>query len=455
MKQGLLNKKIPTLFALVLLIGGIGLSIFFLNNTTSFVGQASVQEEPKNIRISNITDTSFDVTYTTDGNVIGAISYGTSKTSLPDIATNEKSTKTHQINVQNLTPNTTYYFTITSGTNEYSDSGNPYTVTTGPTLPKPTEKKQISGVILNTDGTNADSVLVYVTTSGANTISTVTSSLGSFEIDASYLRSSDLSSYFTLSPTQTLNLIGVTSGQETSAVFLLSESDPLPPLTLSQTYNFTSTAQTTTPQGGSVSFPVLSSEENQEVSITSPSSNEGFSDDQPEFDGTALPGAEVEIIIQSNHEIQTVVQADSNGNWSFRPTQAIEPGEHTITVRSRDENGILRILTRQFTVYAEGSQFTEPSVSPSAPTITPTKTIAPTLTPTVTASPSPTIIAKGGGLVTTPTITPSPTVITPTVTPRPTVTPTGSNSSSILAIMSIGIFLTGMFVVALTKIKSL
>lgn len=458
MRQGVLNKKIPTLLALFLLVGGIGLSIFFLNNTTSLTGEASPQDQPKNIRVSNITDTSFDVTYTTDESVVGTISYGTDPKNLSSIATDTQSSITHTITVTDLTPATTYYFTITSGTTEYRDNDNPFTVKTGITLPPPTDKQTISGVILGKDGTNAGGVLVYLTTNGAETLSTVTSSLGEFTIDASLLRTADLTSYVSLTENQILNLIGQTNTEQTAAVFLLKEGNPLPQLSLSQTYNFTTTVQNQTQQSTSASFPVLSTDEKQEVEIDSPTSDETFTDLQPEFDGTALPRADVEIIIQSSQEIRATIQADQNGNWSYRPDEPLEPGEHTLTVRSRDENGILRILTRQFTVFAEGSQFTQPSVSPSQQSPTPTRA-APTLTPTAAALPSPTATATGGieTISPTPTATqtPTPTVQSPTLTPRPTVTPTGSNSSSILAIMSLGIFLTGTMLFVLTKIKSL
>lgn len=458
MRNGILHKKIPTLFALIVLLGGIGLSILFMNNTTSLIGQASPQNKPQNIRITNTNDTGFTVTYTTDAQIVAGLSYGTDPQNLAESVVDETSSTIHVLNVTNLSPNTTYYYTITSGSEEFSDNGTPFSTTTGPTLSAGSQEQMVSGKILNADGTDGANTLVFLTAEGANALSTQTASDGTFRINAALLRTVDLSSPFS-ADNQTLDLLAVTNLSQAAATFLLSEGNPLPPLTLSQTYNFSAIdSPSEEPSSDTVAFPDVTSKNEGDVSITSPTSKETFSDQQPEFDGTALPNAEVEIIIQSENEIQETIKADSNGNWSYRPQTPLEPGNHTITVRSRDENGILRILTRQFTVYAEGSQFTQPSVSPGQPTQTPSPTQRIVATTTLTQTLTPTQSVITATITPTATFSPTPQSVSepsPSLTPRPTVTPTGSNSSSILAIMSLGVFLTGTLLIVLTKMKSL
>ena len=159
-----------------------------------------------------------------------------------------------------------------------------------------------------------------------------------------------------------------------------------------------------------------------------PRKDQEFSDQQPQFNGLALPNQEVTVTIHSEESIETKVTSDANGVWRFRPEQPLSPGQHTITIVTRDAFGLLRSITQSFTVFAQGTQVNQsatPSATPtlSLPTKTPTPTIKPTNTPTPTRTPTPTPRVIGQALTPTPTKTPTPT-IKPTNTPTPTRTPT-------------------------------
>jgi len=83
----------------------------------------------------------------------------------------------------------------------------------------------------------------------------------------------------------------------------------------------------------------------------------------------------------------------------------LAPGNHILTILTKGVDGAMQTITQSFTVYAAGSQFTEPSVSPIisvAPTATPTIPV----TPPAPASPTPTIV-----------------IVSPTATPTATITP--------------------------------
>jgi hypothetical protein len=170
--------------------------------------------------------------------------------------------------------------------------------------------------------------------------------------------------------------------------------------------------------------------------ILVPIKDQAFDDRQPQFSGTALPNKTVDIVIQSTTTLKTTVKTDSSGNWAYRPQTPLTPGNHTITISTRDESGLLQTIIQSFVVHAEGSQFTEVSGTPptpsptiSLPTITPTTvptipTGLPTAIPTV-VTPSPTLA-----------ISTTPIIITgTTITIFPTVQPVGNN----LMLTSIGI----------------
>ena len=121
MKHNIWDKRIPTLFGILLIVLGIGATVFLAQKNVTFKGFAVPSELPKNIRISNVTDTSFTVSFTTDADVISSINFGKDK-NLGQTALDERdrtgtinSHTLHSITVKNLASQTTYYFSIISG----------------------------------------------------------------------------------------------------------------------------------------------------------------------------------------------------------------------------------------------------------------------------------------------------------------------------------------------------
>src|SRR6185312_548698 len=86
--------------------------------------------------------------------------------------------------------------------------------------------------------------------------------------------------------------------------------------------------------------------------ITTPTKDETFSDQQPQFSGKALPNQEVTIVVHSTDAISTTVTADANGTWSYRPSSPLAPGAHTISITTKNTAGILQTIEQSFTVYA-------------------------------------------------------------------------------------------------------
>src|SRR5438045_3679344 len=70
------NKRIPTLLALFLIIVGIATTSYLTVIGVIPFGNAAPEENPQEVRITNISDSSFSVTYKTDTSVIGSIEYG-------------------------------------------------------------------------------------------------------------------------------------------------------------------------------------------------------------------------------------------------------------------------------------------------------------------------------------------------------------------------------------------
>ena len=116
---------------------------------------------PRDVVISSITQTSAKVTWTTDSESQSVIEYGTSPTSLTFFAPESVKTKTHEVELNLLTPETTYYFQISTADKKFSNGGVPWTLTTLGESTSPTPSTDATG--LPTPTTTTLSVTTTIT----------------------------------------------------------------------------------------------------------------------------------------------------------------------------------------------------------------------------------------------------------------------------------------------------
>lgn len=441
-KKNVWNKRIPSIIGILFLALSLGTIGWLSGNAVLFGTKAATDGTPKNITISNISDTAFTVFFITDEPTQGTITYGTtSQPNLVEMDDRDQKTATitkhsmHHITIHKLEKATKYFFTISSDSKTYLNKNAPYEVTTvtdSKSLPE--EGTMMNGKIINDDGTTPLEAIAYASLNGK---------IASGLVDASGTYSFDLSVLGSLSSDTVLNLTIVDATKQSKVSLAGNQVNAVPLVTLSKNYDFLfgnepldeQNTASESAEGGS--FSNSNGTENTNTSgnpqILSPTADQEYKDQQPLFRGTALPNEEVEITIQSDQEINTIVKAGSSGNWQFRPETKLAPGNHTITIKTIDASGALKTITQSFVVFAEGSQFTEPSVSPSTPvpSVTATPTTLPTTLPTATSTPLPTITSLS-------TVVPTEITISPTQT-QSTIPVTG-NATLMVAI--IGIFST-------------
>lgn len=424
MRNNFWNKKIPTILGLLIIIIGVGITTFLVNQSTIFRSNASLSDQPKDVRITNITDTSFTVSYSTDQSAPGSLNFG-KDTSLGQSALDDRDQQSgslanyniHNITVQRLLPQNKYYFTITSGQTTYLDNGQPFTVNTGPTLTNPPAQQPITGKVVLPDGTAPTQAIIYVTMDGAQVISTLLKSDGSYTLPLNSLRTNDYTNYFNLSSDTKIKILALGDSLSSNVSLSLSQAHPIPTVTLSKDYDFATGQTTINLPTNLASFPSFESTPSAQAApeILTPKENQSFTDQQPLFKGTGLPDQKVTIVIHSNSTVQTTVTTDASGNWTYRPTDPLDPGTHTIAVTTENAEGILQTITQSFVVYAAGQQ-----TNPGSPSVTPTPIPSVTPSPTPTATPTPTAIPTKAP---TPTLTPTPTPVA-TASVNPTATPT-------------------------------
>jgi predicted outer membrane repeat protein len=172
------------------------------------------------IRLTNVRDVSFTVSWLTDIESTGLVRYGTDPNNLNQYAYDERGIATfddtHYVIVSGLQPITTYYFDVVSGSVTDNNSGTHYSVTTAPTIGLP-NSDLIFGQVFKSDGTTvASGSMVYITledsdgagsTNQAAPLSVLVDSNGYWSTDLGNARSADLSDYFSYSNSGDLLLL--------------------------------------------------------------------------------------------------------------------------------------------------------------------------------------------------------------------------------------------------------
>jgi hypothetical protein len=413
--------KIPTLLAIALLTLGIFSGVILINNKQIFRLGASVAITPKDVRITNITEESFAVSWTTDSKTLGRVEWGGSKSSTNKVAQSitQSPSFTHWVLIRNLIPNESYFFKIVSNERGFDNNGTLWQIKTASSIPSK-EPNVISGTVVNQDSTPSENALVYVYVAGGTPLSTTTSADGAWLIPISMARTQTLDSYVEINQ-NTLIEISVQAGPAVmaSAQIYPEAAKPAPAISLGKIHNFKNIktdndgqvpdASINLPdeEEGSSGFLLDDEEETEEketvdVTLENISEGEVVNTSNPFFEGQGPAGSTITITVESE-PISELIEVDEDGNWSWNPPAVLENGEHKISIQWKDAKGVLRILTRSFIVAAANAE----SLTPT-PTLTPTATSTPT--PTLTATSTPTSIPTA-----TDANLPAAGVLTPTI----------------------------------------
>lgn len=435
MTNSIWNKRIPTLIGIFLIATAILGTTFLTGQKTFFTQEAAPNSNPQGIRITNITSSSFTVSYSTVSPVPGIINFG--KDTLNQTFTNDNDKNSiiehqiHSFTVKNLKPSTYYSFNIISGQNTYLNNGIPYQIQTGPEIASKSATGFLVGKVVTPDGGVPKEGIAYITSTGASPLSTLLKNDGSYTVSFENFRTDSLNSFFRFGPDSKLKILVVTNEGTSNAEVLAKEIVNVPTIILSKDYNFSQEVIQISTQSAKISeFPnVTNSSSLKSPKITAPKDKETLTLSQPVFTGTGIPNDKVKILIQSTQELTGEVVVDSNGNWTFKPSSSLSPGDHTITITAKDSLGILHTITQTFTVQVALAASPSPTSTP-LPTSSPSASLSPSVSPTPTPTPI---------VVSTPN--PSPIALS---TPAPTLPPTGSSEIN-----------TGIFGISLALIGGL
>ena len=392
------SKTIPTILGLLTIIittvlGGYGIE--------KIKGPINVnaQEKPLSIKITNITDHSFTVSWYTQSPTSGYVKIDGLNQLFSDQRDQDgnqtNSHLTHYVVIDSLRPKTRYSFTIFSAGKPYRD--NTLQTQTAPSNSAFSPEADLAfGVILDQHKRPLPGAIVFLSIANASPLSSITNASGNWSISLGTAYKKDLSGFINYDKNNQIIELTVIAAPNLSATATTNTANdhPVPPIIIGRTYNF-SVQPKLSPPPQSSSTPLTESTRiptihpSPKVSISNPKEGEILTNTKPEFKGFGPAKKTVHLTIESSTAYNAEVAVGPDGSWDWTPPQNLEPGEHTITLKYTDENNQLQSLVHHFIVRAAETVSPTPTPITFLPTqITPTPTTTPTVIPTPTLSPT-------------------------------------------------------------------
>jgi hypothetical protein len=401
--------KIPTIIGLLILTIGVFASVILIKEGPRWLTRAAPETKPKQIQFTNLTDNGFSVSWITDSATSGFVKYGESN-QLNQVARDDRDEMsgetgdftTHHVTLRNLKPGTIYQLQIFSANQSQESDGQSLQVTTATNLTLPSPPSDVAYGTVNTpSGSPADGAIVYLSLPGVTKQSTLVKSSGNWVIALNLARSDDLGSYAQYDPQMTtidLMIQGGNLGSATAVVTTKNDS-PVPLITLGQNHDFREEAsplpqEEISEASTSSKFTLEGIEatrtatQTSEVTIANPSEEEDVNTQKPEFTGQGPAGKVLEILIESSSTYTDTIVIDESGNWHWTPPANLEPGEHTITITYKDDQGEEKALSHTFTVLAAGDSNLPSLTATSSGEASPSPSPSPSLRPSPSVTPS-------------------------------------------------------------------
>ena len=404
--------RIPTIIGILLLICLIGGIAFIVESVFRTETKASGSREPKQIRVTNVSDSSFTVSWTTELPTTGTLLVSTKgKSNKIYFDERDHSGKlgeynAHSVTVRNVSADTDYLATPLVNGKPHILADKPIAVHIPSPLPLNSGGLEPAyGVIQNADGTPASDALIYLTIEGGQKLSTLSKSSGSWIIPLNQTRTEDMTTF--LPVIERMNeTIEVYSGNMQSLGTTDSLNDsPVPEIQLGKDFDF-KRQQAKKAAGSSIAlrqvtptaevkqetaaFPTKSAvlgdttQKSYTVQLVSPKDNSSISTNLPLIQGTGVPGKYIGISVGLVNPTHGSVQVATDGSWSYTPKKSLAPGKQSVTISSVDSIGKPIAITHMFTIFKSGTQVLG-DATPSA-TLVPsqvTQTQAPVITTTV------------------------------------------------------------------------
>lgn len=350
----------------VLLFGFLIIAVSAVKIPQLLRPRAAPEIQPKNVRVTNITENSFTVSWLTETKVTAAIKYGVTTDAMDQTALEDNGGglySLHYITVRPSKPQKTYYFIIQSGDRRFDDSSRPFSVNTAPVLATPPPPQSIYGSILSDSDEKSppERIIVFVDIPEASPLSGLANpQSGNWALSISTARTRDLNQYIQVDDSTVLTIYAEAgSAGSAAATVKLGQAAPVPSMGLGQTYQFeklSTAAESKTSAELELTAAVTETgvapglvPPEIKLSVDNLSEGQTLTDSTPTFAGSAPPNSTISISVKSKL-IAADIKVGANGQWSWTPPADLPPGAHAITITYTDESGKIHTETKKFLV---------------------------------------------------------------------------------------------------------
>jgi hypothetical protein len=290
-KKSMLQKQIPTILGLVVLVVALIAGIFFLGEGPGvFAPRATPQTTPKNIKLTNITDSGFTVSFLTDEATNGFVKYGESADEIKSQSSDDRDQlsgtvgehQLHHVTVRGLKPAANYFYTLGTGSRaSFDNNGAPFQVTTAKRGGAPSAAKTAYGSVVTAAGAAAEGSIVYVTLPGVGEMSSLVKSSNSWAIPLSNARSSNGASYAIVADDDVMTVVvqGDSANLKSEFTVTVADSQPVATVTLGQIPDQSAISAGSTDEENSVaddSDLLAETDDNSEVSLSDSELGDGI-----------------------------------------------------------------------------------------------------------------------------------------------------------------------------------
>jgi hypothetical protein len=391
-------KRIPTFLGIILIIIILSIVAIIRNNTLA-PSRASGSQEPKKVHISNVTESSFTISWLTESQATGTILISTFNKN-NQIYFDERDAEgklgrytTHSVTVKDATPETQYSIKILSNGNQYVNNNQSYTILTPQVLPLNSNGLGPAyGTVLTTDGARAVGSLVYLTIEGGQEFSALTKPSGLWLIPLNQTRTNDFKQYLPISNRMTETIAAWYNNVDSTAITDTLNDSPVPEMVIDKSYDFRHIeanrvnapqplAQNPVPSKGAVLGKSVG--QLYTVTLTQPAQGSALTSSFPLIAGTGNPDKYVGISLGITNPQSGSAKVDANGLWNFTPKKPLGAGKQSVTILSTDLTGKPVAITHMFEILKQGTQILGDA--------TPSGTLTPTAILTETPSETPLI----------------------------------------------------------------
>jgi hypothetical protein len=215
------KKRRRDLIIIAILLIGLPLLVFASYQVYQLVIRASVEAQPKNVALSNVTTSSVTVSWVTDVSATGSVVPVLNGVDQSPVLDKRGSGKryTHYVELTNLEPNTDYEFVIVSDGEKYTSEGEEklFKFKTAPIKGETPTPNPIHGSV---SGVSGDDVMLFamLKDKSAYPVSAIMPRGGNWIIDMSALRDISEKTMIVVTPDTNIVLTAISGSEEGSVI---------------------------------------------------------------------------------------------------------------------------------------------------------------------------------------------------------------------------------------------